>query len=172
MAGYEPGNSALTDRFCWFTERFWLTSGRTAYRRAMMNNFRLRLFVAHAFCLLVSITMFPVIATADIWTVVAFDEKGDGDDARLADAAQLSYRYDQQKDMLWFRVTLYGKPNDQAFGVNLVVDTGGDDSGKMNWWGANKDFKFDKLVTAWVARVNGTYQGTIGVGDVAGAKAK
>src|SRR5260370_28956069 len=42
----------------------------------------------------------------------------------------------------------------------------------MNWWGANKDLRFDKLVTGWVARSNGGYQGTIGVGDAAGAKAK
>jgi hypothetical protein len=65
--------------------------------------------------------MFPVAARADIWTVLAVDQKGDGQDATLADAAQLSYRYDQRQDMLWFRVTVYGKPDEQAFGVNLVA---------------------------------------------------
>jgi hypothetical protein len=40
--------------------------------------------------------MFPVAvaASADIWTVLAVDQKGDGQNATLADAAQLSYRYD------------------------------------------------------------------------------
>jgi pimeloyl-ACP methyl ester carboxylesterase len=114
----------------------------------------------------------PVGVKADVWTVLAFDSKGDGRDPSLADAAQLSYRYDQQQDMLWFRVSLYGQPNEEAFGVNIVVDTGADDATKMNWWGANKDFKFDKLVTAWVTRSNGGYQGTIGVADAAGVKAK
>lgn len=113
-----------------------------------------------------------VAAQPDIWTVIAVDPKGDGRDPSLADAAQLSYRYDKQRDMLWVRVSLYGKPNKDAFGVNIVVDTGVDDAGKMNWWGANKDFKFDKLLTAWVVRANGGYQGTIGVADAAGAKAK
>jgi hypothetical protein len=74
--------------------------------------------------------------------------------------------------MLWFRVTVYGKPDEQAFGVNLVVDTGSQDSNKINWWGPNKDFRFDRLITAWVTRVNGgEYQGTMGVADAAGVKA-
>jgi pimeloyl-ACP methyl ester carboxylesterase len=42
----------------------------------------------------------------------------------------------------------------------------------MNWWGANKAFKFDKLITAWVTRSDNGFQGTIGVGDAAGAQAK
>jgi len=59
--------------------------------------------------------------------------------------------------------------------VNLVIDTGGDDSTKMNWWGANKTFRFDRLVTAWVThRDKGDkgFEGTIGVGDAAGVNAK
>ena len=121
--------------------------------------------------LIVLTILLPVGATAEVWTVLAFDPKGDGRDPLLADAAQLSYRYDKQQDMLWFRVGLYGQPNEEAFGVNIVVDTGADDA-KMNWWGANKDFKFDRLVTACVTRSGSGYQGTIGVGDAAGAKAK
>ena len=111
-------------------------------------------------------------APPQIWTVLAFDAKGDGRDPTLLDAAQLSYSYDQQQEMLWFRVSLYGKPPEGAFGINIVVDTGSNDSEKMNWWGANKDLKFDRLVTAWVTRDENGYQGTIGVGDVAGVKAK
>ena len=110
--------------------------------------------------------------SSQIWTVLAFDAKDDGRDPSLPDAAQLSYRYDKQEDMLWFRVSLYGRLNEQAFGVNIAVDTGGDDAAKMNWWGENKDFKFDKLVTAWVTRGDSGYQGTIGVGDAAGSKAR
>src|SRR5438552_9057067 len=114
----------------------------------------------------------PAIATAQIYTVLTFDAKDDGRDPSLADAAQLSYRYDKQQDLLWFRVSLYGKPDQESFGVNIVLDTGADEAAKMNWWGANKGFKFDKLITAWVTRGNNGYQGTLGVGDVAGVKAR
>jgi len=112
------------------------------------------------------------LAPPQTWTVLAFDAKGDGRDPALPDAAQLSYAYDQQQDMLWFRVCLYGKPPEETFGINIVVDTGSNDAEKMNWWGGNKDFKFDRLVTAWVTQGENGYQGTIGVGDVAGVKAK
>lgn len=114
----------------------------------------------------------PAGTTAQVWTVLAGDPKGDARDLSLADAAQLSYSYDKQQDLLWFRVSLYGLPNGQTFGVNIVFDTGGDEAAKMNWWGANKAFKFDKLVTAWVTREGNGYQGTIGIGDAVGIKAK
>jgi pimeloyl-ACP methyl ester carboxylesterase len=111
-------------------------------------------------------------ASAQIWTVLTFDAKGDGKDSALADAAQLSYHYDNKQDLISFRIDLYGQPNQQAFGVNVVVDSGGAEGNKVNWWGANKAFKFDKLITAWVTRDAGTFQGIIGVGDARGVSTK
>jgi pimeloyl-ACP methyl ester carboxylesterase len=110
--------------------------------------------------------------SADVWTVLTFDPKGDARDPSLADAAQLSYQYDKEHDYLWFRVSLYSAPNEQTFGVSIMFDTGGDEAAKMNWWGANNTFRFDKLLTAWVTRGANGFQGTIGVSDAQGARAK
>lgn len=110
-------------------------------------------------------------STPHIWTVAGFDAKGDGRDAGLPDAAQLSYRYDQTQDKLWFRLALYGKLDKNAFGINIVMDTGTDPV-KEPWWGGNKDFGFDRIVTAWVTAGPVGYEGTIGVADGAGAKAR
>lgn len=110
--------------------------------------------------------------STQLWTMLAGDSKGDARDPLLPDAAQLAYRYDKQEDFLWFRVSLYGNANGQAFGVNIAFDTGVDDATKTNWWGANKSFRFDKLITAWVTRTENGYEGTIGVGDPAGVNAK
>ncbi len=122
------------------------------------------------------ILSFIVIAranlSAQIWTVLAADPKGDGKDPSFADAASLSYRYDKQEDQLWFRIGLYGAPNPKAFGVNLVFDTGEDSGKKTNWWGANKVFAFDKILTVWVTQGDNGYVGTIGIGDAAGVKAR
>ena len=118
------------------------------------------------------IAALPAIANAQIYSVATFDAKGDGRDPSLPDAAQLAYRYDKDQDMLWFRIALYGQPNKEAFGVNIAIDTGGDDSTKANWWGANKTFKFDRLVTANVTRAADGFAGTIGVADAAGVNAK
>ena len=122
--------------------------------------------------LLLFVCILPAQVRAEVWSVLSADPLEDGRDASLPDAAQLAYRYDKQQDLLWFRIALFNKPNQDAFGVNLVFDTGGDEASKMEWWGANKTFKFDRLVTAWVTRQGDKYQGTIGVGDPAGARAK
>jgi pimeloyl-ACP methyl ester carboxylesterase len=138
-----------------------------------MTNKQRRLTVVLQFALFVTLlAISPAIATAQVWTVLTFDGQGDGRDPSSADAAQLAFRYEKQQDLLWFRIALYGQPNKEAFGVNLAIDTGGDDSTKMNWWGANKTFRFDRLVTAWVRRGDNGYQGMIGVSDAAGVNAK
>src|SRR5438552_13469115 len=128
--------------------------------------------ISKTFLVLLLIVSAPVLATAQVYTVLTFDAKGDGRDPSLADAAQLAYRYDKQQDLLLFRIALYGVPNENAFGVNIVIDTGGDDATKMNWWGGNKAFKFDRLITAWVTRGNNGYERTIGVADVARVNSK
>jgi pimeloyl-ACP methyl ester carboxylesterase len=106
-----------------------------------------------------------------MWTVIAIDPKGDGRESALADAAQLSYRYDAHLDMLWFRVSVFSKLSGDGFSLNIAVDTGSGDD-KTNWWGGNVDFTFDRLLTAWVTRTDGGYTGTIGISDAAGARQK
>jgi pimeloyl-ACP methyl ester carboxylesterase len=138
----------------------------------MIEHKRLAFLVPNATLIFALFLLGSTCASAQIWTVLAGDLKGDVSNATLADAAQLSYRYDKEQDVLWFRVTVYDTPNEKAFGVNLVFDLGGDEANKMNWWGANKTFRFDKLVTAWVTRGSDGYRGTIGVADAAGIKAK
>jgi pimeloyl-ACP methyl ester carboxylesterase len=104
--------------------------------------------------------------------VAGFDAKSDGRDSALADAASLSYRYDKREDVLWFRVGLYNVPNKDAFGISVALDTASDDAVKANWWGQNKTFRFDRLVTAWVTRGPNGFQGIIGISDAKGATAK
>src|SRR5215467_7312947 len=135
---------------------------------------RLRCLASEILLLAAMIVFMPGAASAQIWTVLAFDFKGDGRDPAQADAAQLSYRYDKPQDLLWFRLTLYDKPAEETFGVSIAVNTAaGDDSAtKVDWWGANKGFKFDKLVTAWVRKGQDGYQGDIGIADAAGIKAR
>src|SRR5207248_7414137 len=60
--------------------------------------------VAKIVLLVTFVLITPVLAAAQVYTVLTFDGKGDGRDPALADAAQLAYRYDQQQDVLWFRI--------------------------------------------------------------------
>ena len=109
----------------------------------------LRLFV-----LLIALAGTGSAAVRDVWTVVAFDPKGDAPGAHPADAAQLSYRYDRAADTLWFRVTLYGQATD-SIGITLAVDTGTPGAQKTNWTGANRRFTFDRLLKLRPTRVEG-----------------
>jgi pimeloyl-ACP methyl ester carboxylesterase len=123
-------------------------------------------------CILILALGVATTAHAQVWSLLWLDAKGDGRDQTLPDLATLSYRYDKDNDVIWFRLHLYGIPNPEAFGVNVAIDTGGDDATKLNWWGANKSFRFDRLVTAWVTRQGHSYKGIIGVGDAEGVKSK
>jgi pimeloyl-ACP methyl ester carboxylesterase len=111
-------------------------------------------------------------SVSTVWTVIAFDLRGDARDPSLADAALLSYQYDKTRDFLWFRIGLYGGLTGDAFRVNVAVDTGAKDRDKMNWWGADTEFSLDRLVTAWVTRAGGTYHSTGGISDAEGARRK
>ena len=106
---------------------------------------------------------------SSVWTVAAIDPKGDARDPSSADAAQLSYRYDESAGMLWFRLSVFGGLNADAFGVTIAVDTGATEREKANWWGANTAFTFDRLITASVTRTGSRYAGTLGISDAAGA---
>jgi len=113
-------------------------------------------------------TMFA-IGNSDIWTVLTVDPKGDTRGGLDPDAAQLAFRYDPAADLIWFRVAVYGKPDPSAFGLQIAIDTDHDDAEKATWWGGNSEFKFTRLLTAQATRDGGTYRGTIGVADAAGA---
>jgi pimeloyl-ACP methyl ester carboxylesterase len=108
--------------------------------------------------------------SANIWAVKMIDPLGDAKGGSPIDAAQLSFRYDRAAEVVWFRVALYGTRVSEAFGLQLAIDTGSDGS-KASWWGANKEFRFDRLVTARVTRNGNAFRGTIGVANADGAAA-
>ena len=102
------------------------------------------------------------------WTLLTSDGEGDGADPTLADGKSLAYSYDGDKDMLWFQFGFFKMPPPGGFGVNLVVDADSDATNGVPWWGGNRQFYFDYLVTVWVARGgNGQLAGTVGIGQAA-----
>jgi len=48
-----------------------------------------------------------------------------------------------------------------------ALDTDGDPANGMEWWGANKAFHFDRVVTAYGSATGEGYEGTIGIADAA-----
>src|SRR5438128_2238393 len=134
-------------------------------------NHSLRSAFVHVLALLPLVGIRSASDAAGVWNVLTVDPMRDTKSNSSVDAAQLSYRYDHAADMLWFRVAVYGTPDRDAFGVQIAINTGSDVSRKAPWWGANKEFRFDRLVTARVTRSGEAYRGTIGVADAEGALA-
>ena len=113
------------------------------------------------------------LPSTDVWTVLALDPPGDVRDPALPDLAQLSFRYDSTTDVVWFRLGLYGKRGTGSIAANIAIDSGEEGTPKSNWWGTNRDFKFDRLITvssadanaAWLARA---CSAPCGLGDTSG----
>ena len=100
------------------------------------------------------------------WRELAQDAAGDGARPGLPDARTLSVYDDAKSGRVWFRVGLAEPPPAEGFGVNIVLDLDGRQDNGREWWGANKAFRFDRLVTAFVQLRDGdVYQGTFGVAD-------
>lgn len=106
------------------------------------------------------------VPSGAVWRELAQDASGDGGHPSLADATTLSVFEDAKTGMLWFRVGLANAPEAEGFGVNLAFDLDGRPDNGFEWWGANKAFRFDRLVTAYVHLRDGdVYQGVLGVTD-------
>ena len=96
------------------------------------------------------------------WSELAQDPRGDGK-PRLPDARALSVAVDTGKGLTWVRIDLEDAIPADWMGVNLVLDTDGDQENGTSWWGGNKTFKFDRMVTAWVFVAKERYEGMIGI---------
>ncbi|HKA88221.1 MAG TPA: CIA30 family protein [Haliangiales bacterium] len=101
------------------------------------------------------------------FATVGRDARGDTVNARLPDARELQLAVDPAEGRVWFRFVLYDPPPAAYFGMNVALDVDGDPDNGGAWWGQNKAFHYDRLVTAYLAKGAGYWQGMVGVSDAA-----
>jgi hypothetical protein len=106
------------------------------------------------------------------WKELARDAPDDGKQKRLPDAIALATCADDAHGRVWFRIALSGPVPERWVGVNLALDTDGDPADGMEWWGTNKAFKFDRLVTVYGSVTGPGYDGMIGIADADEVKAR
>jgi hypothetical protein len=104
------------------------------------------------------------------WRELGSDPAGDGKNAALPDATSVAV-LNASDGRVWFRVRLRDAVPEHWLGVNLVLDTDGDPANGMEWWGVNKAFHFDRLVSVWLFRTGDAYQGVAGIADAAAVTA-
>jgi len=100
------------------------------------------------------------------WQPLGSDTAGDGAHAEAPDLRALAFARDPQR--VWFRLS-FEQDLPPSFGLNIAVDRDGDPGGDAAWWGKGSHFRFDRLVTAWVAREGDGYFGRLGVTDAIGS---
>src|SRR4029450_5455008 len=83
------------------------------------------------------------------WKELATDAAHDGKQERLPDATSVAACGDPGHSRAWFRITLAGATPARWLGANLALDVDGDPANGMAWWGANKEFHFDRLVSGF-----------------------
>lgn len=105
------------------------------------------------------------------WTELASDAAGDGKQRSLPDAAALATCADPAHGRVWFRIALAGPLPERWVGLNLALDVDGDPANGMEWWGTNKAFHFDRLVTVYGLATGDGYEGSLGVADAAEVQA-
>jgi len=108
----------------------------------------------------------PTIAET-AWQLLGQDAEGDGRIPVLPDGQALYLYHDARTDSLWFRLDLAQLPEGSAVGVNLAFDLDHDQETGMAWWGQNRAFTFDRLVTLWVVRDADGYRGVAGLSEAA-----
>jgi len=101
------------------------------------------------------------------FATIGRDDRGDGTSPRLPDARELQLAVDPADDRVWFRFVLQSPPPADAFGLNVALDVDGNPDNGGAWWGQNKAFHYDRLVTAYLSRGAGYWQGFVGVADPA-----
>jgi hypothetical protein len=101
------------------------------------------------------------------FVTIGRDGRGDTVSARLPDARELQLAVDAAGGRVWFRFVLYDPPPGSWFGMNVALDIDGDPANGLAWWGLNKRFHFDVLVTAYLSQGAGYWQGLVGVADAA-----
>jgi hypothetical protein len=99
------------------------------------------------------------------WKELARDAPDDGKHKRLPDATALAVCFDGAQDRVWFRISLAGPLPRRWLGANLALDVDGDPNDGMAWWGSNRAFHFDRLVTVYGLETGGGYDGTLAIAD-------
>ncbi|HEY3052753.1 MAG TPA: hypothetical protein VGK04_05120, partial [Thermoanaerobaculia bacterium] len=108
-----------------------------------------------------------VTAPAVTWQPFLTDAAGDGKNPNLPDVIAVDRA--ENGDRLWYRVN-FRERLPRSFGVNIVINRNGDPASGMRWWGSGSNFRFDRLVTAWISRDGDRYFGRVGVTDDDGAR--
>ena len=99
------------------------------------------------------------------WQKVLDDKAGDGAGFATADGKSLSIYHDKITDSLWFKFETYTPISEESPAISVSIDTDGDQSTGIAWYGSNKKFKVDVMLSCGPTRKGERYFGYNGLTD-------
>lgn len=113
----------------------------------------------------------PAEVVAFPWIELATDPSGDGAREDSADGRALAYHHDRATDMLWFRLETFGGGEFEWPAVSISIDSDNDQSTGVAWYGANKDFMVDVMLSVGPLEAEGDQvRGYNGITDAEGIR--
>ncbi len=103
------------------------------------------------------------------WTLLSKDQEGDASSSNV-DGKSLSYHYNQETDTLYFKFELFDGFNADAPAISVALDIDSNQENGIKWYGSNKAFKVDLMLSFGPKRDGEKYFGYNGITDAIGIK--
>ncbi|NOT06928.1 MAG: hypothetical protein HOP28_01855 [Gemmatimonadales bacterium] len=91
------------------------------------------------------------------WTKLGEDPSGDGRRPAAPDGKALWFYHDVASDTLWFRLEVFGVEDSVSVAASVSFDLDADQSTGLNWYGTNRAFTFDKMISIGLLRREGDW---------------
>jgi len=106
------------------------------------------------------------------WIKILEDEEKDGSNIKTgrqtgatADGKSMSYFFDKQSDMIWFKLETYTDTDTFSPAMSISFDTDCDQKTGTPWYGSNTKFTVDRMISASPKRQGNGYEGFNGITD-------
>ena len=107
------------------------------------------------------------------WIKLKEDKSGDGQRSDSADGKAFHYFFEKEKDMLWFRFDQFSDINTESPAVSVAIDPDANQENGIGWYGANKNFKFELMLSVGPLEKRGDkFWGYNGITDEKGVNAQ
>ncbi len=104
-----------------------------------------------------SVTQFPVKELSEetqqfSWELLSEDERGDGANVNSADGKAFYYFHDKGEQKIWFKFELFNTISEDFPAVSIAFDIDNDQQTGQFWFGSNKAFKYDAMLSLGVLK--------------------
>ena len=117
-----------------------------------------------------SIPMVPDKVKSFAWNLLLEDVEGDGRSPSSSDGKAFSYFHDRQTDSIWFQLKTHNKISFLDPAISVSIDTDNNQTNGAPWYGTNRKFKVDIMLSAGPVRQGDGYVGWNGITDAQGIR--